>query len=70
MHTEIRYRKIINSEAAIIRNTQGMRHLNLFIFVEAMFEPPLTVNDGNNNYISYIKEKVAVRLQSNFNLKP
>ena len=35
-------REIINIGAAIIRNTQRMRHLNLFVFVEAIFEPPLT----------------------------
>ena len=35
-------REIINIGAAIIRNTQRMRHLNLFVFVEAIFELPLT----------------------------
>ena len=30
--------------AAIIRKTQRMRHLNLLVFVEAIFEPPLTVH--------------------------
>ena len=36
-------RKIINSGAAITRNKLRMRHLNLFVFVEAIFEPPLTL---------------------------
>ena len=35
-------REIVNIGVAIIRNTQRMRHLNLFLFVEAIFEPPLT----------------------------
>ena len=37
-----RNREIINIGATIIRNTQRMRHLNLFVFVEVIFEPPLT----------------------------
>ena len=37
-------REIINIGAAIIRNTQRMHHLNLFVFFEAIFEPPLTVS--------------------------
>ena len=32
------------STAAIILTPQHMRHLNLFVFVEAIFEPPLTAN--------------------------
>ena len=34
--------EIINIGAAIIHNTQRMRRLNLFVFVQAIFEPPLT----------------------------
>ena len=35
-------REIINIGATIIHNTQRMHHLNLFVFVEAIFEPLLT----------------------------
>ena len=36
-------RDITNIGAAIIRKTQRMRHLNLFVHVETIFEPPLIV---------------------------
>ena len=39
-------KKIINSGAAIIRNTQRMCYLNLLVFVEAVFERPLTDNES------------------------
>ena len=39
-------KKIINSGAAIIHNTQRMCYLNLLVFVEAIFEPPLTDNES------------------------
>ena len=39
-------KKIINSGAAIIRNTQRMCYLNLLVFVEAIFERPLTDNES------------------------
>ena len=41
-------RETINIGAAIIHNTQRMRHLNLFVFAEAIFEPPLTAKHANS----------------------
>ena len=46
--------KHAQSTAAIISTPQRMRHLDLFVFVEAIFEPPLNVGILNK-YSSVLK---------------
>ena len=58
--------KIRNIGAAIVRNTQRMRDLNLLVFVEAIFELPLTVKVswklmGGNSlwYVTILKSSMT-----------
>ena len=59
----------INIGAVIIRNTQRMCHLIFFVFVEAIFVPPLTDRYLKNEYQFFDTLKTKDRkIRANSNL--